>query len=339
MSVSGASCRSRRAPHRTGSVGGRVLVAAVLTLGAARLGLALSTAIGAAALWQLLAGVGGGGFMGTVFAAVSDRVRLAQRGRALGWVITGQSLSLVRRRPARHAARRLRRLARGDRRAAPPPRSSRRSPSGSPSRAGPSLARPAATPARGCRGVIGLRIMASSWRTRWSARASRPMAVYLATFLLTTTGWRCRRSPSRSRWWRWGTSPATSSAGWLADRRAGAAARVRRRVHGDRGARAAADAVAARGRPVRGARLRLLARERRRAAGADGDALRGAERGCAAPSSGSTSRCRASGWLGATALGGWLVARYGFGSLGVLTAAVALAGALFAVVAWRARRR
>ena len=33
--------------------------------------------------------------MGTVFAAVSDRVAPAQRGRALGWVITGQSLSLV----------------------------------------------------------------------------------------------------------------------------------------------------------------------------------------------------------------------------------------------------
>ena len=72
-----------------------VLVAAVLTLGAARLGLALSHGYGAAMLWQLLAGVGGGGYMGTVFATVSDHVAPAQRGRALGWVITGQSLSLV----------------------------------------------------------------------------------------------------------------------------------------------------------------------------------------------------------------------------------------------------
>src|SRR5262245_23472397 len=72
-----------------------VLVAAVLALGAARLGLALSHSYAASALWQLLAGVGGGGFMGTVFAAVSDRVAVAQHGRALGWVLTGQSLSMV----------------------------------------------------------------------------------------------------------------------------------------------------------------------------------------------------------------------------------------------------
>ena len=45
------------------------------------------------------------------------------------------------------------------------------------------------------------------------------------------------------------------------------------------------------------------------------------------------------GWLGAAALGGWLVARHGFGSLGLLTAAVSLSGAFFAVVAWGARRR
>ena len=33
--------------------------------------------------------------MGMVFATVSDHVPSTQRGRALGWVITGQSLSLV----------------------------------------------------------------------------------------------------------------------------------------------------------------------------------------------------------------------------------------------------
>ncbi len=44
------------------------------------------------------------------------------------------------------------------------------------------------------------------------------------------------------------------------------------------------------------------------------------------------------GWLGAAALGGWLVGTHGFGSLGVLTAAASGAGALFALLAWRARR-
>ncbi|MBI3458266.1 MAG: MFS transporter, partial [Candidatus Rokubacteria bacterium] len=72
-----------------------ILVLGVLTLGAARLGLARAETYAWAAAWQLVAGVGGGAYMGTVFAAVSDHVAPAQRGRALGWVITGQSLSLV----------------------------------------------------------------------------------------------------------------------------------------------------------------------------------------------------------------------------------------------------
>lgn len=72
-----------------------ILVAAVLTSGVARLGLAASGTYGAAAAWQLLSGAGGGAFMGTVFAAVSDHVPPERRGRALGWVVTGQSLSLV----------------------------------------------------------------------------------------------------------------------------------------------------------------------------------------------------------------------------------------------------
>ena len=43
------------------------------------------------------------------------------------------------------------------------------------------------------------------------------------------------------------------------------------------------------------------------------------------------------GWLAATAVGGWLVARHGFGSLGILTAVVSSAGALLGVLAWYAR--
>ena len=43
------------------------------------------------------------------------------------------------------------------------------------------------------------------------------------------------------------------------------------------------------------------------------------------------------GWLSAAALGGFLVGRYGFESLGVLTAAAAVAGAALATIAWRAR--
>jgi predicted MFS family arabinose efflux permease len=40
------------------------------------------------------------------------------------------------------------------------------------------------------------------------------------------------------------------------------------------------------------------------------------------------------GWIGATGVGGWLIARFGFASLGVVTAAAALAGAVFAILSW-----
>jgi len=46
-------------------------------------------------LWRLIGGIGGGTFMGAVFAAAADLFPPAERGRSLGWVITGQSLSLV----------------------------------------------------------------------------------------------------------------------------------------------------------------------------------------------------------------------------------------------------
>jgi predicted MFS family arabinose efflux permease len=40
------------------------------------------------------------------------------------------------------------------------------------------------------------------------------------------------------------------------------------------------------------------------------------------------------GWIGAAGVGGWLIARFGFAGLGVVTAAAALAGAAFAVLSW-----
>jgi MFS transporter, DHA1 family, inner membrane transport protein len=56
---------------------------------------ALSDSYAVAVAWRLVGGVGGGAFMGTVFAAVSDHFPATERGRALGWIVTGQSLSLV----------------------------------------------------------------------------------------------------------------------------------------------------------------------------------------------------------------------------------------------------
>jgi DHA1 family inner membrane transport protein len=72
-----------------------ILVGAVVLLALARVGLATASRYGEAVAWQLASGLGGGAFMGTVFATVADHLPAAQRGRALGWVLTGQSLSLV----------------------------------------------------------------------------------------------------------------------------------------------------------------------------------------------------------------------------------------------------
>jgi predicted MFS family arabinose efflux permease len=72
-----------------------ILLAAVLVLSAGRLGLASAPSYGWAVAWQLLSGLGGGAFMGTVFAAVAEQMPQSQRGRALGWVMTGMSLAMV----------------------------------------------------------------------------------------------------------------------------------------------------------------------------------------------------------------------------------------------------
>src|SRR3954469_118515 len=77
-------------------LGGKaILTGAIVLVGAAMGGVGLADSYLAAVLWVLAGGIGGGSFMGTVFATVSDHVAPARRGGALGWVMTGQSLSLV----------------------------------------------------------------------------------------------------------------------------------------------------------------------------------------------------------------------------------------------------
>ena len=72
-----------------------VMMAGFLGLIAAPLGLAATWSFATASAWRLVNGVGGGAYMGSVFAVVSDRFPSAERGRAMGWIVTGQSLSLV----------------------------------------------------------------------------------------------------------------------------------------------------------------------------------------------------------------------------------------------------
>jgi DHA1 family inner membrane transport protein len=70
-----------------------MLAHALLVAGLA--GLALSGGFAGVAAWTAVAGAGGGCHMGVIFAAMSDRVADRQRGRAMGWIITGQSLAFV----------------------------------------------------------------------------------------------------------------------------------------------------------------------------------------------------------------------------------------------------
>ena len=77
-------------------IGRRPLILASLAgLTLSRFGLALAGGYPAAVLWQTVSGVCGGAFTSAAFAAVSDYAAPERRGRSLGWLITGQSLSLL----------------------------------------------------------------------------------------------------------------------------------------------------------------------------------------------------------------------------------------------------
>lgn len=72
-----------------------VLFAGLFGLAVAPIWLASSSSFPPAFVARIIGGFGGGAFMGTAFAAASDLFPSAERGRALGWMITGQSISLV----------------------------------------------------------------------------------------------------------------------------------------------------------------------------------------------------------------------------------------------------
>src|ERR671933_691302 len=72
-----------------------LLVAGLLALFISGVAVAWSGTYAWVAVWRMFGGLGGGAFMGTVFATVSDHFPAAERGRSLGWVVTGQSLALV----------------------------------------------------------------------------------------------------------------------------------------------------------------------------------------------------------------------------------------------------
>lgn len=72
-----------------------VLVSALCVLALTLLAQALVGSFLWVAVWATLGGGCAGAFTGVIFTEVSGRVPDGQRGRALGWVMSGQSLSLV----------------------------------------------------------------------------------------------------------------------------------------------------------------------------------------------------------------------------------------------------
>jgi MFS transporter, DHA1 family, inner membrane transport protein len=72
-----------------------IMIVAMIVLAITRVGFSFAESYWAATTWHVVAGLAGGGFLGAVFACVSDHVPAKLRGRALGWVITGQSISMV----------------------------------------------------------------------------------------------------------------------------------------------------------------------------------------------------------------------------------------------------
>ncbi|MFN8524315.1 MAG: MFS transporter [Chloroflexota bacterium] len=72
-----------------------LLIGGLALLIVSPLGLASAQSYPAAVFWRVLSGVGGGTFMGSVFATVADRFPSERRGQALGWIVTGMSLSMV----------------------------------------------------------------------------------------------------------------------------------------------------------------------------------------------------------------------------------------------------
>ena len=71
------------------------LILGPLALAFALVGIATAPTFLLVALWSVAAGGCSGMFTGVIFAETSSRVAEGQQGRALGWVMSGQSLTLL----------------------------------------------------------------------------------------------------------------------------------------------------------------------------------------------------------------------------------------------------
>ncbi|TCZ57286.1 MFS transporter [Roseicella aquatilis] len=309
------------------------LVGGPLALAACMAGLSTSTGFAAAALWSALAGACAGGFTGVLMAEASARTVDRQRGRALGWVMAGQSLTLLVGVPLAAAIGTLVgwrgvNLCVGGLAvlAAAMLFATTLRPVDGPRRAGapaPSL-RAALSPR-----VLNLLAMGVAERICYGLTA-----VYFATFLQTTYGLSLGQVALPLALFALGNIGGTVMGGQLADR-------LRSRMLTFAAAMAASAGAAlvlfgwtpglvetvALGFGY--VFLNAIARPSLMAALANvPDEVRGTVLGLNVTSA-------SLGWLGAAALGGWMMAQFGFAGFGPLTAGVALLGTGMAVIGRR----
>ena len=289
------------------------------------------------AFWATLGGGSAGAFTGVIMAEASARVENRQRGRALGWVMAGQSLTLLVGVPlaawvgvyigwrgvnlcvaalATLAALGLFATTRGP--AAPPRAAGTRAPSYRAALSGP---------------VLRLLLMGTAERVCYGLTA-----VYFATFLQVTYALTLGQVALPLALFAAGNILGTLVGGQLADRLpnrllvfAGAmlgSALMALPLFGWRVGLAATVAlgfgyvfVTAMARPSLMAALANVPEE-----------VRGTVLGLNVTSA-------SFGWLGAASLGGWMMAEQGFGGFGPLAAVVALLAALLALLPARFTRR
>lgn len=305
------------------------LVGGLAALALALIGVATGSDFLAVAIWATVAGGCSGVFTGVTFAEVSARVADHQRGRALGWVMSGMSLTMLVGVPLaawtgawigwRGVNWAVAGLALCGALAM---LATTRRPAGTSRAAGPAVSmRAVLTPM-----VLRLLAMCIADRTCFGL-----ISVYFATFLQSTYGIGLHAVALPLALFATGNVVGTALGGQLADR-----FRNRLRIFALAMLGTGIAALALFGWPASLALsvalgfayilVNALGRPALMAVLSNvPEHLRGTVMGL-------NGACASVGWLGAAALGGWMLAGPGFAGFGPLTAAIALIGAILALV-------
>ncbi len=313
------------------------LIAGPLALAGATAGIATSDSLFALAAWSALAGGCCGAYTGVVFTEVSHRVGTGQQGRALGWVMSGQSLTLLVGVPlaawigAGIGWRGVNLCVSG---LAVVTTLGLLATTGGPARGVPRRARAALPSTRSALSGPVLRLLSMGVAERICYGL---VAVYFATFLQSTFALTVGQVAVPLTVFATGNILGTILGGQLADRftsRLGifAASMLASSVAALALFGWQADLTTAVGLGFVYVFFNAIARPSLMASLGDvPEHVRGTVMGL-------NVTCSSLGWLGAASLGGWMIASFGFGGFGPLTAIVAAAGAALALARPLSRR-